>query len=161
MSEKLSLCPLCGDAADVLSGMGEFWVRCSDSDCFCSGPMRNQEHNAIAAWNRRSREEALEKAKNGAYSERNKLVAALSKIFPASLERHEGEVWEDDWRWVVFIDLPTGQVSWHLHDSELRQFDHLPNKCGRKWDGHTNEQKYERLAALPQDAAEKPEQERK
>jgi hypothetical protein len=87
--------------------------------------------------------------KNGAYSERNKLVAALSKLFPASLERHEGADWEDDWRWVVFIDLPTGQASWHIHDSELRQFDHLPNKCGRKWDGHSNEEKYARLAALP------------
>ncbi len=86
--------------------------------------------------------------KNGAYSERNKLVAALSKLFPASLERHEGVEWEDDWRWVVFMDLPTGQVSWHLHDSELPQFAHLPQNRGRKWDGHTTEQKYARLAAV-------------
>ena len=88
--------------------------------------------------------------KDGAYSERNKLVAALSKMFPASLERHpdEDKSWEDDWRWIVFIDLPAGQASWHLHDSELSQFDHLKRGQGRKWDGHTTEEKYRRLAAF-------------
>ena len=93
---------------------------------------------------------ALEAAKNGAYSERNKLVAAMSKLFPASLERHpsDDKSWEDDWRWIVFIDLPSGQASWHLHDSELPQFAHLKREVGRKWDGHTNDEKYERLALL-------------
>jgi len=88
--------------------------------------------------------------KDGAYGERNRLVAALAKIFPASLERHpdEDESWENDWRWIVFIDLPTGQASWHIHDSELPQFGFLPREQGRRWDGHTTEQKYERLAAL-------------
>ncbi len=88
--------------------------------------------------------------KNGAYSERNKLVAALSKLFPASLERHEesDKTWEDDWRWIVFIDLPTGQVSWHIHDSELYLFVHLERRAGRKWDGHDTPQKYSRLELL-------------
>lgn len=96
----------------------------------------------------KEREKALTAVKDGAYSERNKLVAAMSKMFPASLERHDGIVWEEDWRWVVFIDLPTGQASWHIHDSEVPQFAHLPRKAGRKWDGHTNDEKYARLAAL-------------
>lgn len=91
----------------------------------------------------------LTEAKDSAYQERDKLVAALSKLFPASLERHpQEEEWEDDWRWIVFIDLPTGQASWHIHDSELPMFEHLPRLAGRKWDGHTNEEKYRRLAAL-------------
>jgi hypothetical protein len=90
----------------------------------------------------------MEKAKNNAYSERNRMVAALSKLFPASLERHDGDEWEDDWRWVVFIDLPTGQASWHLHDSEVPNFGHLAREVGRKWDGHTTDDKYARLAAL-------------
>ena len=37
---------------------------------------------------------------------------------------------------VVLIELPTGQVSWHLP-----QFD-------REWDGHTTEEKYERIHAF-------------
>lgn len=89
-----------------------------------------------------------EKAKNGAYSERNQLVAALSKLFPASLERHAGEDWEDDWRWVVFIELPAGQASWHIHDSELVLFGHLQRGLGRKWDGHSTPEKYLRLFRL-------------
>lgn len=90
--------------------------------------------------------------KDRAYSERNKLVAVLSMLFPASLERHpeEDTSWEDDWRWIVFIDLPTGQASWHIHDSELPLFEHLPRDSGRAWDGHTTERKYARLLDLRQ-----------
>ena len=89
----------------------------------------------------------LKDEKNAAYHERNLLVAHLSALFPSSLERHpETDTdWEDDWRWVVYIALPTGQVSWHIHDSELAEFDHLPRFDGREWDGHTTKQKYERL----------------
>lgn len=95
--------------------------------------------------------ECFRRQKDGAYAERNQLVAGLSKCFPSSLERHpdDDQTWENDWRWIVFIDLPTGQASWHIHDSELPQFDHLLRDQGRKWDGHTNEEKYQRLAALP------------
>lgn len=95
--------------------------------------------------------ETLKKQKDLAYSERNKLVALLSKLFPASLERHpdEDKDWEDDWRWIVFIQLPTGQVSWHIHDSELPLFDHLPANQGVKWDGHDNNLKWIRASLVP------------
>lgn len=93
---------------------------------------------------------ALQRSKDGAYSERDNLVAALSKLFPASLERHDPSdtTWEDDWRWIVFIELPTGQASWHIHNSELPMFDHLIRETGIKWDGHTTEEKYDRLAQI-------------
>ena len=90
------------------------------------------------------------RAKDMAYRERNMLVCALSKLFPSSLERHSDEDrhWDNDWRWIVFIDLPTGQATWHIHDRELTMFDHLPRGTGRVWDGHTNEVKYDRVLAL-------------
>lgn len=93
---------------------------------------------------------ALKVQKDGAYAERDRLVCALSKLFLASLERHPDSdtTWEDDWRWIVFIDLPTGQATWHIHDSELAWFDHLPRFAGKVWDGHTTPEKYARLAAL-------------
>lgn len=93
--------------------------------------------------------EESEDSKNSAYHERDMLVAALSKLFPAYLARHEDSdvSWEDDWRWIVFIDLPTGQVSWHIHDSERSLFDHLQVK-ENKWDGHNTDRKYQRLEAL-------------
>ena len=96
----------------------------------------------------RERVEELEIQKDGAYTERDALVAALSKCFPSYLGRHpDGETWDDDWRWIVFIDLPTGQASWHIHDSEVENFDHL-GRGDDPWDGHTTEEKYARLAAL-------------
>lgn len=92
----------------------------------------------------------LKESRNAVYVERDRLVCALSKVFPASLERHPDEdlTWEDDWRWIVFIDLPTGQATWHIHDSELVWFEHLPRLTGRIWDGHSTEEKYKRLEAL-------------
>lgn len=79
-------------------------------------------------------EEKNEKSKNDAYHERDMLVCTLTKLFPAYLARHsEEEEWEYDWRWIVYIDLPTGQVSWHIHDSERAMFDHLEVK-ENNWD---------------------------
>lgn len=99
---------------------------------------------------RAERDEARQ-SKDAAYAERDQLVAALSKLFPSFLARHpEADAeWDDDWRWIVFVELPTGQASWHIHDSELDWFDHLDRRDGQWWDGHTTGEKYERLEALP------------
>lgn len=88
-------------------------------------------------------------SKDGAYRERDMLVCALSKLFPSYLARHSGadKEWENDWRWIVYIELPTGQVSWHIHDSEREWFNHLQVR-ENNWDGHNSERKYERLQAL-------------
>lgn len=92
--------------------------------------------------------ESTEEERNKAYNERNRLVAYLASVYPSCLERHpEEEEWENDWRWIVFIHHPSGQLSWHIHDSELPLFDHVPRGMGNvKWDGHTTEEKYQRLA---------------
>lgn len=87
----------------------------------------------------------IEKVKNNAYRERNELVALISKLFPAYKTRHpEDEEWEDDWRWIIVIDLPTGQVSWHIHDDEISLFSHLQEGVN-SWDGHDNKEKYKRI----------------
>jgi hypothetical protein len=92
----------------------------------------------------------LVEQKNVAYSERDQLVCALSKCFPSWLERHPDSDtdWEDDWRWIVFIQFPTAQASWHIHDSEFEWFTHLEAKESNSWDGHTTEEKYERIKKL-------------
>lgn len=115
-------------------------------------PIWSTAKEVVAYDNIVNRVQALEAQKDGAYAERNNLVAALARLFPSSLERHpeEDESWEDDWRWIVFIDLPTGQATWHIHDSELEKFSTIPRFAGRTWDGHTTEQKYERLAKVAQ-----------
>jgi hypothetical protein len=93
-------------------------------------------------------------SKDQAYWERDQLLAALSKVFPAWLARHpDSEEWEDDWRNIVVIagitqDFKVVQMTWHIHDSELSNFLHLKWDVDFKWDGHTTDEKYERLARL-------------
>jgi hypothetical protein len=89
----------------------------------------------------------LEARKDAAYLERNQVVAALAKAFPSGVARTAIEGWSEDWHGCVYIDLPTGQASWHFHDSQAHLFDGLPPYTG-KWDGHDTPEKYRRLAAL-------------
>ena len=84
---------------------------------------------------------------NPSQLERNQVVAALARLYPSGLKRTAIEGWWDGWHGCVHIDLPTGQVSWHYHDSQAFLFDGLPSYAG-EWDGHDTEEKYRRLAAL-------------
>lgn len=89
------------------------------------------------------------RSRDQAYTERNHLVALLAALYPSWKTRHpeEDESWEDDWRWIIGVQLPTGQATWHVHDSELHLFDHVERR-DVAWDGHSTEEKYERIAAL-------------
>jgi len=79
------------------------------------------------------------------YGERDALVAALSKLFPAHLNYdREGE---EGFKYIVCIHIPAGQVSWHIRDTELPCFEHLV--LGKShYDGHSTPVKYARLALL-------------
>ena len=92
------------------------------------------------------------KTRNNAYAERNKCVALLAALsqavgYKVGIKNHQGDDWEDDWRNVLFIDLPTGQVSWHLHKSEIPLFSMIGPYNG-EYDGHTTEEKYARVQQL-------------
>lgn len=94
---------------------------------------------------------ALEEDKDKAYRERNLVLALLVECLKRGMTSNEigikqddREDWEDEWRNVLFIDLPTGQISWHLHKSELVNFPNVPKYQGN-YDGHTTEEKYERI----------------
>lgn len=101
---------------------------------------------------------------NAVYDERNRCVAAMTCMamtrgWVTWLGKHEpanDPMWDKEWMNVVFIDLPTGQVSWHIHDRDLPLFAHLPVRPDgpsiegdiTKWDGHSTEEKYKRLERL-------------
>lgn len=87
-------------------------------------------------------------AKDNAYEERNRVVAALSKVFPAVRTRTHIVDWDSEWHGCVYLSLPTGQASWHYHDRHAWMFEHLPFVEHVEWDGHSTSEKYERLAAL-------------
>ena len=89
----------------------------------------------------------MRERKDGAYLERNQLVAALSKIYPSGIAKTAIPGWSEDWHGCVYIDSPVGQLSWHYHESQAHLFAHLPPYT-KPWDGHTTEEKYRRLASL-------------
>lgn len=122
-------------------------------------------------------QQSAEKKLNSVYWERNQLIIALTKIFPAYLAKHDenDKDWESDWRTIVVVELPQklilkqdeieiaeyymgmhmppsykNQLTWHIHDSEIGYFDHLKYFDGYTWDGHTTEEKYRRLRKIPQ-----------
>lgn len=81
-----------------------------------------------------------------AYYERNQLVAALARLFPSGLRKTDVDACSV-WHNCVFIDLPTGQASWHFHEREAHLFAGLPEYT-KPWDGHSTAEKYRRVAAL-------------
>lgn len=100
------------------------------------------ETDAILAEVARLREQI-----DGAYRERNQVVAALAWCFPSGVKKTAIEGWDPAWHNCVYIDLPTGQASWHFHDDDASLFAGLPAYVG-EWDGHSTPEKYARLAAL-------------
>lgn len=88
--------------------------------------------------------EELSAAKDQAYLERNQVVALLARCCPAGTQPTAIPGWHAEWNGCVYIDLPTGQASWHYHDSHAWLFSGLPPYPG-EWDGHTTEEKYARI----------------
>jgi hypothetical protein len=95
--------------------------------------------------------------KDEAYRQRNYLVAALAKLFPSGIRKTDIPGWSDDWHGCCFIDLPSGQISYHFHDSHAHLFVGLPDYA-TPWDGHDKETVHARLlsirALLPERANE-------
>lgn len=94
----------------------------------------------------------LREAVNKAYTERNRLVAFIAWHYPSGVTKTDIPGWDEAWHNCVYIDLPTGQASWHYHDDDAHLFDGLP-LYNEQWDGHTTDEKYERVerAALGKD----------
>lgn len=103
----------------------------------------------------RSEVERLRRRKDEAYTERNALVAGFVWLantigWKSGVGTHEdkpGEDWDPEWRTLVTVETPCGQMSWHFHDSHKPWVAGLPS-VDSKWDGHTTEEKYRRLARL-------------
>jgi hypothetical protein len=80
------------------------------------------------------------------YAERDRLILFLTRIFPSYLALDPNP--EEGWSYLVFLETPKGQLSWHVPDREaLTIFSHLPIEDNR-YDGHSTIEKYLRLDAL-------------
>ena len=130
------------------------------------------EYDALAQGGRKLGEVAKDKQEivakhirehaDAAYKERDSLVALAAFLLDrlsgtaswgrsqAWMTRHpEEEPWDAEWRHIVVLETPKGQMTWHIHDSELHLFKFIsPAPYDWKWDGHSTEQKYKRLENL-------------
>jgi hypothetical protein len=77
------------------------------------------------------------------YAERNRLAQALAKM-SMEMEYNVGikDDKEDKDYVILYIDLPTGQVSWHIPKKEL--IGKFPEYNGN-WDSHDTKSKIERV----------------
>lgn len=78
------------------------------------------------------------------YRERAHLAAHLAALYP-SVMVPDADPEAPDWP-VLYVLLPTGQVSWHIAPADLDLFEHVPTGAAI-WDGHDTTEKYRRLDA--------------
>jgi hypothetical protein len=82
---------------------------------------------------------------DSAYRERAYLIAHLATLYPSHIGYTDPKC--PDWA-VITVQLPTGQCSWHIAPSDMDLFTHVRPMTGSTWDGHTTEEKYQRLHQL-------------
>ena len=100
---------------------------------------------------RRDRLAVVETEPDKAYRDRSELLAVLAASMPAQLV-FGADPNAPGWP-VLFIDLPSGQASWHINPKDADLF---PFGIWRKadaddamvWDGHDNREKSWRLRAF-------------
>jgi hypothetical protein len=84
------------------------------------------------------------------YRERAHLAAHLAAGYPSVLV-DGADANAPDWP-VLFVKLPTGQVSWHISPDDRDLFAHVRRTIAGMpdapvWDGHSTDEKYARVHA--------------
>lgn len=141
------------DARDTIARVADAeshsmrWVAAMASWLRDRRPPTTQEVAALE-----SQLDSIRVQKDSAYRERDQCIALIARLaqqlgLRVGLGRHEGGDWDDDWRYIVFVEL-SAQISWHIHDSELLFFTFLGAYEG-VWDGHTTDEKYHRVLHAP------------
>ncbi|MFE2021328.1 hypothetical protein ACFW9O_25100 [Streptomyces sp. NPDC059499] len=89
----------------------------------------------------------LEAERDGVYRERAHLVALLAALHPSHIGHTDPDT--PDWA-VVIVETPAGQMSWHIAPRDMDLFTHVQptNRVSPGWDGHTTDEKYERVRQL-------------
>lgn len=92
-------------------------------------------------------------ARERAFRERDSMINALSKVWPAHLVRPLAvdPSFGPDYQWSVCIHTPVGMLAWRICDTTLPTYGHLEAQRGELHTdgGHVFKEKYERLSRLP------------
>lgn len=89
----------------------------------------------------------LQNENDSVYEERTYVVAALSRAFPSGIRATSIPGWNPAWESCVYIDLPSGQISYHYHNRHRSLFQDLP-PYQKPFDGHNKAIVHQRLSAL-------------
>lgn len=84
--------------------------------------------------------------RDNAYRDRARVTAVLAGLWPSVIVRGADESCPR-W-WVLFVDSPAGQLSWHVHPNDRNLFTHVAEGDVSPWDGHSSAIKAERLNQL-------------
>ncbi|MET8765504.1 hypothetical protein [Streptomyces sp. NPDC004658] len=101
-----------------------------------------------ARWKRHA--DSYERERDGAYRERAQLLAWLAALHPATavITPAADIDGEDGWQ-LLYLVAGGWQMSWHIHPRDADLFRHVtavePSDPRAQWDGHSTEQKYERI----------------
>lgn len=85
-----------------------------------------------------------------AYTQRMIAVCIFAKTsgFNYGIGKDDNEKWDDEWRNVVYIDTPAGQISYHIAPQDFHIFADFPQYSG-KWDGKFNGADIEFAKTIP------------
>jgi len=101
---------------------------------------------------------AVEAERDGAYRERAHLVALLAALTDEAVISYARDVEEPGWQ-IIYLTLGGHQASWHISPRDADLFTHVERvdveDPRAQWDGHTTEEKYERIAAWTAELAER------
>lgn len=91
-----------------------------------------------------------EAERDGAYRERAHLVALLAAMTDDAVIAPALDLDEPGW-WIVYLTIGGHQASWHISPLDAGLFVGVervePDDPRAQWDGHTTEEKYQRIAA--------------
>ncbi|MGW3153743.1 hypothetical protein [Streptomyces sp. NPDC001089] len=79
------------------------------------------------------------------YTERAHLLAVLAALFGGVFSYTDPLT--PGWP-VLYIESPTGQLSWHIHPDNVWLFPRVPVVEDYPWDRHTTRAKYKRVRQL-------------
>lgn len=94
---------------------------------------------------------------NDVYTERAQYVAHVASQHFSRLSVGESPDWP-----IIYIELPTGQISQHISKDDLHFFEGIPWNHDQKsdaeiihWDGHSTKEKFDRLNMYTRQLIEK------
>ena len=108
--------------------------------------MTNEEKKAGAMKKGRKQSWAFDKFGAHLYGDRNQAVILAAQM-ARQLGYRVGVREDEDGRPVLYIDLPTGQVSWHLQHERIERVLCMFPRYKGEWDGHSRHRRWKRIAA--------------